>query len=703
MGEVVVSSGEELEVKTGSETEEEKQRKQCKEETESETGEVKRRRRRRRRKESEDSNNGLVRWERFLPRIVLRVLLVEADDSTRQIIAALLRKCSYRVATVADGLKAWEILKERPHNIDLILTEVDLPSVSGYALLTLIMEHEICKNIPVIMMSSQDSIKTVYKCMLRGAADYLVKPIRKNELRNLWQHIWRKQSSLGGGNGPRDESGGHDKIEATSENNAAGNHSSGGMASIQRSKEQAEKGSDSQSSFTKPGLEAEGAHMENMQEFLQPVWSKFSFTDTNMQDNVNLGQKLLVRDSEAEGSATAACEDSNKITVDKEITPGSGIMTANIVIEGCDKIGALTNSPREAIDFMGASMNHSYSFNNVEIHFGSSPHLDLSLRRSHPRGFEIPVTEERHILRHSNASAFTWYTNMNRASQLPLSAPANTGNQKELRANYDAKISSNVNNDHNSDALSLAPSARRGDISLAAGQTREYEIVTSSSGEKVFPTQIPVKDTRFNNLCNSYGAVLPPIFCKQSDLSLMMSQSSARQKEPIHKVNPFQCSNYGSTSEQLCDRFGQNANDSINGSLQKQDNKLDSLEGREHISSATDQSASSSFCNGTATHFNSTGYGSTSGSYSNADQVATVTTASESKNEEVVFTHKSNSHRSIQREAALTKFRLKRKERCYGKKVRYESRKKLAEQRPRVKGQFVRQVHIDPSPAKTDQ
>jgi len=35
--------------------------------------------------------------------------------------------------------------------------------------------------------------------------------------------------------------------------------------------------------------------------------------------------------------------------------------------------------------------------------------------------------------------------------------------------------------------------------------------------------------------------------------------------------------------------------------------------------------------------------------------------------------------------------------------VRYESRKKLAEQRPRVKGQFVRQVHIDPSPAETDQ
>lgn len=43
-------------------------------------------------------------------------------------------------------------------------------------------------------MSSQDSVNTVYKCMLKGAADYLVKPLRRNELRNLWQHVWRRQT-----------------------------------------------------------------------------------------------------------------------------------------------------------------------------------------------------------------------------------------------------------------------------------------------------------------------------------------------------------------------------------------------------------------------------------------------------------------------------------------------------------------------------
>ena len=46
--------------------------------------------------------------------------------------------------------------------------------------------------------------------------------------------------------------------------------------------------------------------------------------------------------------------------------------------------------------------------------------------------------------------------------------------------------------------------------------------------------------------------------------------------------------------------------------------------------------------------------------------------------------------RSERREAALDKFRRKRKDRCFDKKIRYVSRKKLAEQRPRIKGQFVK-------------
>ncbi|KAF8097116.1 hypothetical protein N665_0294s0022 [Sinapis alba] len=218
-------------------------------------------RRRMRRKDTAEGGDGLVKWERFLPRISLRVLLVEADDSTRQIISALLRKCSYRVAAVADGLKAWEMLKGNPQSVDLILAEVDLPSISGYALLTLIMEHDVCKNIPVIMMSTQDSVNAVYKCMLKGAVDYLVKPLRRNELRNLWQHVWRRrQSSLAPGSFPLDESVGHEKPEGASANNSTSNH---GDAFERDQRPVMGNGGDDQSSCSRPEMQGESADVED--------------------------------------------------------------------------------------------------------------------------------------------------------------------------------------------------------------------------------------------------------------------------------------------------------------------------------------------------------------------------------------------------------------------------------------------------------
>jgi len=44
--------------------------------------------------EEKENGSEVVRWTKLLPSMVLRVLLVEADDSTRQILAALLRKCN---------------------------------------------------------------------------------------------------------------------------------------------------------------------------------------------------------------------------------------------------------------------------------------------------------------------------------------------------------------------------------------------------------------------------------------------------------------------------------------------------------------------------------------------------------------------------------------------------------------------------------
>ncbi|KAL1337328.1 hypothetical protein HN51_031997 [Arachis hypogaea] len=649
-------------------------------------------------------SKGLMRWEKFLPKMVLRVLLVEADDSTRQIIAALLRKCSYKVAAVPDGLKAWEILKGRPRNIDLILTEVDLPAISGYALLTLIMEHDICKNIPVIMMSSQDSISTVYKCMLRGAADYLVKPLRKNELRNLWQHVWRRQSSTVAMNGLQDESVAQQKVEATAENNDASIRSSGDAASIQRNKELIEKGSDAQSSCTKPDLEAESGPVDNMQEFASLKCGESYPTGTMTQEVetcMRLGQISVMHDSHAGGLAMASSKNCETSTTNGKDGDTEHFRSATICGEAHDNHCVQISCSKEAIDLIGAFHNRpNCSLKTPTVNctgkFDFIPQLDLSLRRPHPSNCDNELAEERNTIMHSNASAFKRYTNKQfQASPAILNF---SDQQREQRTNCEKSISHFATG---CNSESSTPSVQRNLLSPTTPQSKESEAATSHSQQQGHSLPIAVKGVRFNDLCTAYGSVLPPMFRTQSGPPLVPSPSSVVLLEPAFQVNGFyQSSVKDNSSEQVYESPSSGGKSAPNNMISRPEHKPEHAEDRRHISPATDQSGSGSFCNGNASHLNSMGYGSNCGSSNIVDQVPIGRAASEGKNEEMA--NNASSHRSIQREAALNKFRLKRKERCYEKKVRYESRKKLAEQRPRVKGQFVRQVQPDALTAEKD-
>lgn len=154
--------------------------------------------------QQQQSQGSVFHWERFLHVRSIKVLLVENDDSTRHIVSALLRNLNYEVIVAANGLQALKILQDLTIHIDIILTEVVMPCLSGIGLLCKIMNHKTRKNVPVIMMSSHDSMGLVFECLSKGAVDFLGKPIRKNELKNLWQHVWRRcHSSSGSGSESR--------------------------------------------------------------------------------------------------------------------------------------------------------------------------------------------------------------------------------------------------------------------------------------------------------------------------------------------------------------------------------------------------------------------------------------------------------------------------------------------------------------------
>ncbi|KAI3673396.1 hypothetical protein L6452_39514 [Arctium lappa] len=140
-------------------------------------------------------NNGKTR-DGFIDRSKVRILLCDNDSRGSGEVFTLLCKCSYQVISVKSPRQVIDALNAEGPNIDLILSEVDLPMAKGLKMLKYIMRKEL-QRIPVIMMSAQDEVTLVVKCLRLGAADYLVKPLRTNELLNLWTHMWRRRRMLG--------------------------------------------------------------------------------------------------------------------------------------------------------------------------------------------------------------------------------------------------------------------------------------------------------------------------------------------------------------------------------------------------------------------------------------------------------------------------------------------------------------------------
>ncbi|KAI3454701.1 hypothetical protein Pfo_011364 [Paulownia fortunei] len=129
----------------------------------------------------------------FIDRSKVRILLCDNDERSSEEVFTLLCKCSYQVTSVKSPRQVIDALNAEGPDIDIILSEVDLPMSKGLKMLKYIMRDKDLRRIPVIMMSAQDEVAIVVKCLKFGAADYLVKPLRTNELLNLWTHMWRRR------------------------------------------------------------------------------------------------------------------------------------------------------------------------------------------------------------------------------------------------------------------------------------------------------------------------------------------------------------------------------------------------------------------------------------------------------------------------------------------------------------------------------
>ncbi|XP_066328023.1 two-component response regulator-like PRR1 [Miscanthus floridulus] len=140
---------------------------------------------------------GVGGGQQFVDRSKVRILLCDGDATSSREVLRLLCNCSYHVTCAKSPRQVINILNYEGGEIDIILAEVDLPVSKCFKMLKYIARNKDLRHIPIIMMSNRDEVSVVVKCLRLGAAEYLVKPLRTNELLNLWTHVWRRRRMLG--------------------------------------------------------------------------------------------------------------------------------------------------------------------------------------------------------------------------------------------------------------------------------------------------------------------------------------------------------------------------------------------------------------------------------------------------------------------------------------------------------------------------
>jgi two-component system chemotaxis sensor kinase CheA len=102
-----------------------------------------------------------------------RILVVDDSITTRTLERSILEAAGYEVEVAADGAAAWQLLQE--HSADLILSDVDMPRMDGFALTEAVRASPRFHELPVILVTARESQEDRARGSAVGADAYLGK------------------------------------------------------------------------------------------------------------------------------------------------------------------------------------------------------------------------------------------------------------------------------------------------------------------------------------------------------------------------------------------------------------------------------------------------------------------------------------------------------------------------------------------------
>ena len=108
------------------------------------------------------------------------VLIVDDEPMARTLLRLMLVRAGFNVAEAEDGFDALDkVRKNRP---DVILLDVMMPGMDGFAVCERLRNDEETASLPIIMLSAKTDLASINKGLKVGATVYLTKPISPEDL-----------------------------------------------------------------------------------------------------------------------------------------------------------------------------------------------------------------------------------------------------------------------------------------------------------------------------------------------------------------------------------------------------------------------------------------------------------------------------------------------------------------------------------------
>jgi two-component system chemotaxis response regulator CheY len=121
------------------------------------------------------------------------ILVVDDSSTTRSLISSQLSECGdYEIQEAATGFEALKMLPAG--KVDLIITDINMPDINGLELISFVRENPIYRDIPTVIISTEDSAEDRKRGMELGAEEYIVKPFTVGELREAVERVLKKRN-----------------------------------------------------------------------------------------------------------------------------------------------------------------------------------------------------------------------------------------------------------------------------------------------------------------------------------------------------------------------------------------------------------------------------------------------------------------------------------------------------------------------------